>query len=268
MRHKNKNIKFVTLNLFALTIVFAGLIISCKKTETVDANCGCPNSGAPIVNNSINNLNGNGFFIFNTYYTISNNNVTKDSCTNQTNQFVISSLYPGVFSGFLKHIDSVKVNGINYKGNTFFRFRDTSNQCFSTPRTCELYGDTSMTVFIVNINYVDYTPTPTYNDWISLPDSIKIGRDSILNIGSRSNMLETQIKLVYNLSYTGPDLYNTELKNTDTQCTIPTSILSGIPLGYRYLKINVRNWSTIKLKKQTFQFVVDNTYIKKIKIYN
>ena len=258
------------LKLITLLLSLISLIVSCKKTEKQNNNCSCPSSTSPEALFQISNLTSNGFFVFNKYFTIQNNILMTDSCISKANQpsyggFII---YPGNGTN-LVHVDSVKVNSITCKRlDAFNNFMDTTKYCFASSRHCEMYGDTLINNYFADINYNDNTPTPIYNDWHLLPDSIKVGKDSVINIGSRSNLLETQFKLVFTPQFSGPVIYSTELKNSETSITIPNSSLIGVSLGNIYMVINVRNWSTIVLKKQKFSFVSDNRYVKKIKLYN
>ncbi len=253
-------------NIYLLAIAFILVITSCKKENTQGENCNCPSTGQAETLNKMSDVKGSGFFTFYKYYHILNGVLVSDSCKTHANQYVSSSAYPGFYSGYMPALDSVKINNIKLKGNAFKHFNDTTKQCFNYPKHCEMYGDSILQPLFVVVNYNDYTAEPIYNNWNYLPDSIKIGKDSVITLGSRLNTLNTEIRL---LSSTLLSIYlKKELKNSETTVTIPQSVINSAPSGYYYLSINLRNWTKVKWKKQSFYFVTDNRYIKKIKFYN
>lgn len=263
------NLIKICLGLFFFALSF----ISCKKESTTGENCSCPSSGTPEQVNHMYNIVGNGFFVFNRFYSIDNNdNVVLDSCLSHATQSFAGQQYPGKALGPVYYsADSAKVNGVRFIGGYISAgygvgYSDLTNTNFSPPRVCEYYGDS--TKMFVSYTYTDNTQLPQYLGAASLPDSININNDYMLLVGERKNMMNTEVAIKQYLTDPSWAGFDTEIISTDQFVTIPKQKLTDLGPGYVYIRLNVRNWTTTIMKKQRFYFVSDHRYIKKIKLYN
>lgn len=250
-----------------ICVIFA--VISCKKKNTDEQIYSTSNpTTPPIPTVLLEDVKANGFFVFQKYFTIIGNVTQYDSSFNFAGvtlpTVTFGYNYPTPYTmDFFYGYDHLKVNGIPYKMG-YLGYYDSTNANIIAPRNIDFMGDNIHFNFDT-LNFIDNTLMPNYTDVSSLPDSVQLNKTTTLNLGTRSNTIESS--LFFGVEYV--PYRSCYISNSTSSITIPYYDIQDFGIGYNgTYRLTLRNWTIKTINTRKYYVICEHIYLKKIKLYN